>query len=337
MLDDDSAPDTAGASPAPAPVSNLAQGAPTPRRPADHRPGGAGKSAGHRQGRTERGPERCVALIDARFWWWLHEDESAETAGRPADLLETVRALVQRQCGAQLLRIYWYSDSGDTHPSAGVVGRRVLSNAQDGGLSMLRAMAQELAGVTQGPVERVLLVSDDERLVLAVDEAQRRGLLVDMLVDAQSQDLNRLREDDPSWSRLLLSADQLLVLGAEPREHGARTRGSQGHGSQGSFGGAARERRDLREGPSAESAGIIESELLNWWGEEDAAQREHWRHELQGLRGIPQELDRLLLLRISRRLGQALSPAEKNAMRAQVRQQVLGGGPAEGAGAEAQA
>jgi len=35
-----------------------------------------------------------------------------------------------------------------------------------------------------------------------------------------------------------------------------------------------------------------------------------------------------LLLRISRRLGQALSPAEKAAMRQTVRQQVLGEGAA---------
>ncbi|MFM8509246.1 MAG: hypothetical protein ACKOCU_02835, partial [Betaproteobacteria bacterium] len=96
------------------------------------------------------------------------------------------------------------------------------------------------------------------------------------------------------------------------------------------------EPRPRHEPPSAEASGIIEDEVLRWWDDEASEQREHWRLEVQAARGIPQELDRQLLLRISRRLGQALSPAEKSAMRHQVRQQVLGpesGGAAPGAAA----
>jgi hypothetical protein len=90
------------------------------------------------------------------------------------------------------------------------------------------------------------------------------------------------------------------------------------------------------EPPSAEASGIIEDEILRWWDDGAPEQRDVWRQEVQAARGIPQELDRQLLLRISRRLGQALSPAEKSAMRHQVRQQVLGpesGGAAPGVAA----
>ena len=264
--------------------------------------------------------ERQAVLVDARFWAWLHDDEAADADVEAAR--QGLQDLLQAH-GARLLRALWYSDRDADRAAPGLQVRRVPSNAQDQGVTMLRAMAQDLAALAEHrAVDRVLLVSDDDRLLLAVDEAQRRGLMVDMLVDRESQDLKALAEDEPHWASLLMQADRLLVLGhPESRLRSGRPR-------QGNQPDNRAEHRARREPPSAEASGIIEDEVLRWWDDESSDQRDHWRLEVQATRGIPQELDRQLLLRISRRLGQALSPAEKAAMRQTVRQQVLGEGAA---------
>ena len=288
-------------------------------------------SVGHRArvrgqpGRTFNGRystnERQAALVDARFWYWVNNEEVGSSNAER--LSSTLRELIHQQ-GGDLVRLLWYTDHDSDRPLPGLQVRRVPSNAQDRGITMLRSMAQDLAALAEHRgVDRVLLVTDDDRLLLAVDEAQRRGLMVDMLVGRDSQDLQALSEDEPHWATLLFQADRLVVLGgAESSARGHRAR-------QNAF---PESRAVRREPPSAEASGIIEDEVLKWWDDEAPEQRDTWRQEVQAARGIPQELDRQLLLRISRRLGQALSPAEKSAMRYQVRVQVLG---AEGASAAA--
>ena len=81
--------------------------------------------------------------------------------------------------------------------------------------------------------------------------------------------------------------------------------------------------REGRLNASDEAVELIESEITQWWAEEGESTREHWRAEVQSSRGLPQELDRQLLLRVSRRMGQALSPAEKTVMRASVRRRIV--------------
>jgi hypothetical protein len=261
--------------------------------------------------------------VDARFWRWLQNDDRAgEDHPGPIHTAQDELQQLVHQEGFRLVRTLWFTDQDFDDAVPGLQVRRVPSNAQDRGVTMLRAMAQNLLALAEhGAVDRVLLVSDDDRLLLAVDEAQRRGLQVDMLVDAESQDLKALREEDPNWASLLLGADRLVVLGGgdapvrAPRQRNTAMTG---------------EPRARREAPSAEASGIIEDEILAWWDDETPDQRDHWRQEIQATRGIPQELDRQLLLRISRRLGQPLSPAEKSTMRQQVRQQI--GGEGGGAG-----
>lgn len=286
---------------------------------------GAARRPAHRSARHHGGPgERQAVLVDARFWAWLN-DEDSDRVGEAQHAFQELLAAH----GARLMRTLWYSDQDVESRSPGLQHRRVPSDAQDQGLSMLRAMAHDLQTLaSHRAVDRVLLVSDDDRLLLAVDHAQRCGLMVDMLVDADSQDLKALRADEPGWASLLLQADRLLVLGSqgaqglqeaqEDRARGHRPRNSQ------------TEPRQRREPPSAEASGIIEDEVLKWWDDEAPEQRDQWRQEVQAARGIPQELDRQLLLRISRRLSQALSPAEKSMMRHQVRLQVLGAQGAQG-------
>ena len=272
----------------------------------------------HRTTRRHGGPpERQAVLVDARFWAWLN-DEDGEASGAE-QARQTLHELLNAY-DTRVVRTVWYSDQDGPGAAPGLQHRRVPSNAQDQGVTMLRAIAHDLQTMAQNrAVDRVLLVSDDDRLLLTVNQAQACGLMVDMLVDPDSQDLKALRSDEPGWASLLLQADRLLVLGSEDgpaRPHRPRNPHAEPSPRHGP--------------PSAEASGIIEDEVLSWWDDEAPEQREHWRLEVQAARGIPQELDRQLLLRISRRLGQALSPAEKSTMRFQVRQQVLG---PEGSGA----
>jgi hypothetical protein len=274
-------------------------------------------TSGRRARSTSKSPDRVAALIDARFWAWLQDDDEASVAEHAREALQD---MLQRH-DARLVRTLWYTDQDvPSQARGGPLVRRVPSNAQDNGVTLLRAMAQDLAALAEHQsVERVLLVSDDDRLLLAVDDAQRRGLMVDMLVDAQSSQNSTLREDEPGWASLLQQADRVMVLGeAEPqwRHQRPRTTSSQSTG------------RSAREAPSAEFCGIVETEVRQWWQDATIEQRGQWQEAIEASRGLPQDLDRQLLLQISRRLGQALSPAEKAAMRQTVRQQVLGEGAA---------
>jgi hypothetical protein len=61
-----------------------------------------------------------------------------------------------------------------------------------------------------------------------------------------------------------------------------------------------------------------------WWNDEPEDLREDLREELQASRGLPQELDRHLLLRVRKVLDRTLSFNEKKTLRDLVRTKVLG-------------
>ena len=64
--------------------------------------------------------------------------------------------------------------------------------------------------------------------------------------------------------------------------------------------------------------------ITAWWSDEPEDLREDLRDALQISRGIPQEVDRQLLLRMRQRLARALSLPEKKMLREMVREKVLG-------------
>jgi len=64
-----------------------------------------------------------------------------------------------------------------------------------------------------------------------------------------------------------------------------------------------------------------------WWDEEPEDLREDLRDALNVSRGIPQEVDRQLLLRMRQRLSRALSLPEKKMMRETLRNVVTGLSP----------
>ena len=61
-----------------------------------------------------------------------------------------------------------------------------------------------------------------------------------------------------------------------------------------------------------------------WWDDEPEDLREDLRDELRGSHGIPQEVDRHMLLRVRRALDRPLSFPEKKILREMVRTTVLG-------------
>jgi hypothetical protein len=62
--------------------------------------------------------------------------------------------------------------------------------------------------------------------------------------------------------------------------------------------------------------------ITAWWADEPEDLREDLRDALQISRGIPQEVDRQLLLRMRQRLARALSLPEKKMLRETLRQVV---------------
>ena len=262
---------------------------------------------------SAQGAETCIALIDARFLAWLQgqSDSAAASRGQLQAMLNS--ALAASGVDAQLRRIYWYSDAADEGVVDGQLTRLVQPHSQDGGVSMLRALGADLKRLSERQAcEHIVVGSDDERLLALIDEAQLHGVAVHLLADEAASNMAQLQRDDPGWARLLAQADQRVVLGAQTLREGASPR----HGRSAVHAVQAADPGVLRE----QLNGVIQS----WWSDEPEDLREDLREELQNSRGIPQEVDRQLLLAARRVLERALSFHEKKLMREMVRETVLG-------------
>lgn len=253
---------------------------------------------------------RCIALVDARFLSWLVHGSEERAASAPlapsAGLLRLLaRGLRQAALEVDVLRAYWYTDQAPAAPVDDVVVRLVAEPDADGGQSLLRAMGHDLLQLARHQaVEHVLLVSDDERLATALEEAQLHGLSVHVAADEVVSDLARLKRDDPSWARLLTMADRRVQLELSDEALGT---------------GA-----DSADDDPAALTERIRGHIQAWWAEEDETQRLDLQDELRHLPvGLPQEVDRQLLLRMSRALGHTLSWPEKKIMRQLVRELAL--------------
>lgn len=257
-------------------------------------------------------PGSCVALIDARFFGWLlgaeHGAEQPTALIPTQELFAQLRALLlEVGVSGSLLRVYWYTEKQPSHLVDHVVVRTVSDATHDSGLGMVRAMSDDLTQLARSrAANHVLLASDDERLWAAVDQAQLNGLCLHMLCDDSVGNFAQLQQDDPTWARLLAQADCRVVWrGVVDKSVVAR----MGEGVV-----------DTRE-----DAASIQAHIEQWWSEESEDQREELRDELRHSRSIPQELDRQLLLRISRELGRPLSWPDKKVMREGLRRTVLEG------------
>jgi hypothetical protein len=258
------------------------------------------------------GAESCIALIDARFLAWLQgQTDTAQDHVRPQLHQLLSNALAHNNLDLNLRRIYWYSDSTDDQAIGGQVSRAVLPHSQDGGLSMLRTLGADLKRLAErGACDHLLVGSDDERLISLIDEAQLHGVSVHLLADEASRNMTQLNREDPGWARLLSQADQRVVLGAQASRDGGSRHASSMHAVP------QVDPEQLRE--------QLNTVINTWWADEPEDLREELREELQNTRGIPQEVDRQLLLGVRRVLERALSFQEKKLLREMVRELVLG-------------
>ena len=250
--------------------------------------------------------QRCIALVDARYLAWLAQhaqtkskQESVNRQGLSQFLGE---ALAQAGLDVDIQRIYWYSEEQQTLDVDGQIVRKVLSHDIDGGVSLLQSMGQDLSRLAQhSACDHVLLASDDERLLTAIDNAQLTGMSVHILADDAARNMPKLHQTDPGWGRLLSQADRRILVQAK-----ALAEILQGVSSK--------DVNSVSEDPEVVRQTMAEV-IQSWWAEEPEDKREELRDELHINRGIPQEVDRQLLLRMRHRLTRALSLPEKKMLR----------------------
>ena len=121
---------------------------------------------------------------------------------------------------------------------------------------------------------------------------------------------SQLVNEDPAWCRLLAQADRRVLLMPQAIRD---------------LSGAP---RAPMAPPAAQDPDMVRTKLLEvvrlWWEDEPEDLREDLRDELRASHGIPQEVDRHMLLRVRRALDRPLSFPEKKILREMVRTTVLG-------------
>ena len=260
---------------------------------------------GPRRPRTSRHAS-CIALVDDRFTSWLIYRECDPGSEPEVSRRGLIRTLSRIANGTGLdlsfRRVYWYTD----RPDGQLFDEQVVRSAAEGEetWALLERDLRRLAEWQS--CETVLIACDDERLLPAIDDAQLRGLSVVMLADEGVLDFSLLREEDPEWALLLSQADRRLTVRPD-------------------------DLADLKPLPNGEERGAdtqlvgvehnatIEEVVRNWWGSQSEESREELRVALAQSTGIPQEVDRELLLQSRERFVRPLSFLEKKQMRSCLR------------------
>ena len=221
------------------------------------------------------------------------------------------QALKGADLGLDIQRIYWYTDNPDTQFPHDQIVRHLDVTGGEPGDVVFQAMSSDIARLAQHHAcEHLLVASDDDRLTAVIDDAQLHGLSVYLLADESARHMDQLVTEDPAWCRLLAQADRRVLLLPQ----------------------AARELTAAPRAPAAAAAPqdpeVVRTKLLEvvsqWWDDEPEDLREDLRDELRGSHGIPQEVDRHMLLRVRRALDRTLSFPEKKILREMVRSTVLG-------------
>lgn len=257
----------------------------------------------------------CMALIDGRFLVWLAQQgavgTNAESVNRQGLLALLGQALSHAGLDVDLRRIYWYSDRTDGQVIDDQIVRLVQAHGTDGGASLLRSLGHDLQQLAKRHAcDHVLVASDDERFLSAIDDAQLSGLSVHLLADDAARNMTQMARTDPGWARLLSQADRRVVVNAQALSDILQGKTPSGMGL------AVEDVAALRES--------MHEVISSWWDEEPEDLREDLREALQVSRGVPQEVDRQLLLRMRQRLNRALSFHEKKLLRETLRSVVMG-------------
>lgn len=258
----------------------------------------------------------CMALIDGRFLVWLAQQGAVGTTGESVNrqglLTLLSQALSHSGLDVDLRRIYWYSDRSDGLVIDDQIVRLVQAHDADGGASLLRSLGHDLKQLAEHHAcDHVLVASDDERFLGAIDEAQLSGLSVHLLADESARNMPQMVRSDPGWARLLSQADRRVVVNSQALADMLQGKMPSGMGL------AVEDVEELRKSMSE----VVSA----WWADEPEDLREDLREALQISRGIPQEVDRQLLLRMRQRLARALSLPEKKMLRETLRSVVTEG------------
>ncbi len=269
---------------------------------------------GHRQPLEQQGGS-CIALIDARFLVWLAQHTQS---GPKQDALNRygiaqflTGALAHAGLDVTIKRIYWYSEDNENLDVDGQIVRKVLSHDTDGGISLLKALGQDLRRLAESKAcDHVLLATDDERFLTGIDDAQLAGLQVHILADDAASNMQQLHQTDPGWGRLLSQADRRVVVQSKSLAEMLQS-------------AATKELSQVQEDPQVVKDSITDV-IVSWWDDEPEDRREELRDALHISRGIPQEVDRQLLLRMRHRLTRALTLPEKKLLREIFRAVALG-------------
>ena len=271
------------------------------------------KDANRKNGASSDG--QCIALVDARFLVWLAQHtqsgpkQDAVNRNGMAQFLND--ALSHAGLDVEVKRIYWYSEENESLDVDGQIVRKVLSHDLDGGVSLLKSLGQDLRQLAINKAcDHVLLATDDERFLTVIDDAQLTGMSVHILADEAARNMPKLHQTDPGWGRLLSQADQRIVV--QPKALAEILQGN-----------AVKENNIAQEDPELVRESITEV-IVSWWDDEPEDRREELRDALHISRGIPQEVDRQLLLRMRHRLTRALSLPEKKMLREIFRAVALG-------------
>ena len=269
--------------------------------------------------RKENAPARagrCIALIDSNYMaWLLRQSTDAATEPETYNRMALIPSLAQALKGAGLAldiqRVYWYTDNPDTQFPHDQIVRALDAAGGEPGDVVFQSMSSDIARLAQHHAcEHLLVASDDDRLTAVIDDAQLHGLSVYLLADESARHMDQLVTEDPAWCRLLAQADRRVLLLPQ----------------------AARELTAAPRAPAApatpQDPELVRGKLLEvvsqWWDDEPEDLREDLRDELRGSHGIPQEVDRHMLLRVRRALDRPLSFPEKKILREMVRTTVLG-------------
>ena len=257
----------------------------------------------------------CIALIDGRFLIWLAQQGAVGTTGESVNrqglLSLLAQALSQSGLDVDLRRIYWYTDRSDGLVIDDQIMRLVQTHDADGGASLLRSLGHDLKQLAEHHAcDHVLVASDDERFLGAIDEAQLSGLSVHLLADESARNMPQMVRSDPGWARLLSQADRRVIVNSQTLADMLQGKMPTGMGL------SVEDVEELRK--------TMQEIVAAWWAEEPEDLREDLRDALQISRGIPQEVDRQLLLRMRHRLARALSLPEKKLLRETLRHVVMG-------------
>jgi hypothetical protein len=197
--------------------------------------------------------------------------------------------------------------------------RLVQTHDADGGASLLRSLGHDLKQLAEHHAcDHVLVASDDERFLATIDEAQLSGLSVHLLADESARNMPQMVRTDPGWARLLAQADRRVMVNSQALADMLQGKMPTGMGM------AVEDVEELRKS--------MHEVISAWWAEEPEDLREDLKDALQISRGIPQEVDRQLLLRMRQRLARALSlPVKKmlrETLRVVVSEPIVAGAPA---------